>query len=429
MQEVMVPAPACGRPSAWLYLRGDLVKRTLLAVLAALVGAGAVLAEPTAEVLPAPAYVLPPTFAPADTGPASPRVWGQVDYLLWSIKDAPLPVPLVTAGPGVPNLTPVLGTPGHTVVLGGQDVSTDLHSGARFTAGYWYDDDHVLGTSATYFFLGSQMRQQSVGSSGLPGSLGLQLPFFDVNVPGESSTRIAQPGEFAGTAALSITNSMQSVEWNGLAQVFCQGQARVYLLGGLRWWQFNEGLLFLTTSPSVVPPQDIFGTEDRFTAHNNFWAGQIGAQAEYQWDRVLVRAEGKVAFGGMHEQVRTSGLLVTNDFNNFGPPQAFPGGYLAQPTNSGFPSKTRFAVLPELNLSVGYQVTDWLSVQVGYSFLYASSVVRPGDQIDRGINPTQAPAINGNPSTTAVGQQRPIPLLTATDFWAQGVTLGVGLRF
>jgi hypothetical protein len=255
------------------------------------------------------------------------------------------------------------------------------------------------------------------------------VPFFDVTLPGESSTRIAQPGALAGNAMLSLTNELQSVDLNGLFRVLGDDSFRVYLLAGLRWWQFNEGLLFQTLSTGVGPQADAFATEDRFAARNNYWGGQIGTQLEYRWNNLLVQAQGKIALGGMHEEVNTRGLLITNQFGQAGTVQVFPGGYLAQPTNSGFPSKTRVAVLPEASLSAGYQVTAWLRLQVGYTFLYASSVVRPGEQIDRGINPTQSPAITGQPSTIALGPQRPAAALNATDFWAQGLMLGLALQF
>src|SRR5262249_15174735 len=55
------------------------------------------------------------------------------------------------------------------------------------------------------------------------------------------------------------------------------------------------------------------------------------------------------------------------------------GGLLAQPTNSGHFSRDQFAVVPEVGINVGYQVTEHLRAFVGYSFLYWSNVARPGD--------------------------------------------------
>ena len=117
----------------------------------------------------------------------------------------------------------------------------------------------------------------------------------------------------------------------------------------------------------------------------------------------------------------TNGRLLTNDFNGFGAPQLFPAGYLAGPTNNGKQSATRFAVIPEVNLNVGYQVTRRAALLIGWSFLYASNVARPGDQIDRNINPSQFPSITGVPTTTLIGVPRP-PQINANDFWPRAST-------
>jgi hypothetical protein len=56
-------------------------------------------------------------------------------------------------------------------------------------------------------------------------------------------------------------------------------------------------------------------------------------------------------------------------------------------------------------------------------------VVRPGDQIDRGINPVQAPAITGVPNAPFIGPSRPAPLFNLTDFWAHGTNFGLEVRY
>jgi hypothetical protein len=53
---------------------------------------------------------------------------------------------------------------------------------------------------------------------------------------------------------------------------------------------------------------------------------------------------------------------------------------------------------------------------------------QPGGQIDRGINPTQNPSFNGVISPL-IGPARPAHLFHKSDFWAQGLNLGVVIRF
>jgi hypothetical protein len=56
-------------------------------------------------------------------------------------------------------------------------------------------------------------------------------------------------------------------------------------------------------------------------------------------------------------------------------------------------------------------------VFVGYIFRYISDVVRPGDQIDPRVN------------SASVGSKEPMPLFNLNDFYAQGITFGVMLKF
>src|SRR5262245_25375105 len=58
---------------------------------------------PAPSVLPAPPVTAPTdatasAFAASTAEPAGPSLWGSADFLLWRIKDGPLPVPLVTTG-------------------------------------------------------------------------------------------------------------------------------------------------------------------------------------------------------------------------------------------------------------------------------------------------------------------------------------------
>ena len=68
-------------------------------------------------------------------------------------------------------------------------------------------------------------------------------------------------------------------------------------------------------------------------------------------------------------------------------------------------------MVPELNLNVGYQVTDHLRAYIGYTFLYWSDVVRAGEQVPRAINPVQ---LLSGPN---LAPQAPLFAFKATDFW------------
>lgn len=372
----------------------------------------------------------PPCKMPCITlRPSCNRWWGGADYLLWWFKDAPSPTPLVISGPTDSTFLPVLGEPGTNVVLGGTAVAPGAHSGGRFTMGRWLDANQTFGVEGTFFFLGNRSVSQSVGSSGAAGSPLLALPFYDPTLPGENSTGIAIPEVFSGTAVLTTASRFQGWEATGVWNRSSSGRFRREWLGGFRYLNLTEEYSLATNSPFIDVPEDVFQTLDDFKTRNNFYGAQAGIRGEYRGARWLIQGTGKLAMGNMHETVYVNGGLLTNEFNNLGQAQALQGGYLAQPTNIGRQSYNRFAVIPELNLNVGYQIAQRLRARIGYSFLYVSSVARPGNQVDRVINPSQAPSLTGEPGSPLVGPARPAPLFHPSDFWAQGINFGLELTY
>ena len=367
---------------------------------------------------------VPVLFGP-DVTPL-PRFWLRAEALYWWTKDSPLPVPIVTQGNPADAIPGALGQPGTSVLIGDQDVSFGGRGGGRFAFGFSLDAEQAWGFEGSYFFLANESVVQGVSSDGGPGSALLAFPFFDPTLPGENSTFIASPGSFAGNAELTVTQFLQGLDLNLIHNIHNLNGVRVDVLGGFRWVNLQEDLSFITDSPSVAPnPPDFFHTFDRFNANNNFYGGQLGLRASYDNTRLFLNAIGKVALGSTIERVSVNG----GTFTDAGAFASAPGAYLSQLTNLGTASQGHFAVVPEVNLNFGVRLTPWASVVVGYSFLYVSSVVRPGDQIDRIINPTQAPAITGNFGGTLSGPARPALLLRDSDFWAQGLNFGLQFRY
>ena len=98
------------------------------------------------------------------------------------------------------------------------------------------------------------------------------------------------------------------------------------------------------------------------------------------------------------------------------------GGLLALPSNMGVHNADQFSVIPELGMTLGYNLTCHLRATLGYTFIYWSSVSRPGDQIDLNVSPSQFP-----PPTAS--SEKPAFVQHTSDFWAQGVNVGLDYRF
>ncbi len=353
-------------------------------------------------------------------GSAGGRLYGGAEYLLWWTKNSPAPVPLVTDD--------VLAPRTH-VLLGGDDVDVGHRNGARFTLGYWLTPDRAWGVEATGFFLSTAVERRSVGSSGASGSQDLLIPFFDPTLPGENVTNLSLAGQYAGSATETLRSRLWGVEMNGVKPLVGPRPWRLDLVGGFRYLRLSEDYTFRTSSPDIPPgPINVFVTRDSFDAGNSFYGPQVGVRGSYDLGPFTADAGLKLALGVMHQSVDITGSLVTNQFT-VPTVVGYSGGYFAQPTNIGSYSRNVFAVVPEAALNVGYRLTSWASLVAGYTFLYASNVARPGDQIDRTVNPTQSPSFGGPVPTRLVGAARPQFRFEGSDFWAHGLSFGVALRY
>jgi len=382
-----------------------------------------------------PVVVDAPASVSWDETQTKPRLWVRGEYLLWWIQGQQVP-PLVTTGtidPTNPFDRPgELGKPDTRILMGGERLDPDALSGGRFTAGGWLGADQLLGVEASYLFLAERSYRASLSAPGTPGSTPLLLPFLNALDGLEDSTGIAIPAGFgfSGIANLSLSTRLHAAELNGVINAVERPNWCLDLLVGYRYLALDEDLVFTTDSTTVPPlPPDVFLTSDAFRTRNDFHGGQLGARATVARGSWTLETTGKLALGNMRQATSIRGSLVTNDFNNLGDPQTFPAGYFALPTNIGDHDRDRFAVVPEASVQLGWQPCCGIRLFAGYTILYASSVARPADQIDRIINPLQGPGFTGIPSTELIGPPRPTFLGRDTDFWAQGLNVGVEFRY
>ena len=363
----------------------------------------------------------------SDDGPPLPQLWFKAEALYWWSKGSPLPVPLVTLGNAADATPGALGQPGTSVLLGNQTLGPPGRSGGRFTFGFSFGADQTWGTELAYFYLANTAMSQGVTSDGSAGSPLLAFPFYDPTIPGENASPIALPGNYAGTAVVTVQSFLQGTELNLLHNLRTSNGLRFDALGGFRYVNLQENLRFVTDSPNVFPnPPAFFHTFDQFNANNNFYGGQLGFRASYDVNRFFMNATSKLAVGGTFESVSVNGGTFTNYTGSF---SSAPGSLLSQPTNMGTQSRGQFAFVPEVDLNFGLRLRPWASIVVGCSFLYVSSVARPGDQIDRVVNPTQAPAITGTFPGSLTGPARPDLIIHNSSFWAQGLNFGLEFRF
>src|SRR5262249_47545408 len=153
-----------------------------------------------------------------------------------------------------------------------------------------------------------------------------------------------------------------------------------------------------------------------------FYGGQIGFQSGVQMGRMFIGTTAKYAIGTNHQVVSANGISTLLNTNT-----SFPGGLLVLPSNSDRHVNDTFTMLPERSVEIGLRLTDRLNLSFGYSFLYWTRVVRPGDQLNQRVDTTQLP-ISPMFVPGSVGTQ-PSLVLTDRSFWAQGFSAGVAFRY
>jgi hypothetical protein len=356
------------------------------------------------------------------------RFWVRGEYLLWWIRNSDMP-PLITTGAATDARPGALGMPGTKILFGGQQEDNKERSGGRFFAGLWLDGERRFGVEGGYFFLGSRSIGLTATSSGNPGSQVLARPFFDVLANREDASLVAFPGLSGGGVAAYAFSRLQGAEASGTFRAYAGHSGHLDLLAGFRWLQLSESVQVSENDQVTAGAPVLAGAAvrvaDAIGTHNNFYGAQVGFRAEVRFERLYAELVGKVALGDSHLEGDAAG--ATSIALPGAPPTVFNRGLLALPSNSGRFTSDTFAVAPEVNLNVGLRFTEQLRGFVGYTFLYWSNVTRPGNQIDRGLNLTQVPT--SQLFGAAAGPARPVFPLATTDFWAQGLSFGLEVRY
>jgi len=368
-----------------------------------------------------------------------PRAYLRAEYLFWFLRPAGGPALLTTAPPtGIG----AIGQPGTVVVLNSNDLDRQFRTGGRFSGEYWFDDCRNLGVDGSIFFTGQRNENFFAGPREFDR---LFRPFFANNpsIPGfssgptEFSQRIFDNVSTTGAFVAENHSNFWGADANLRRPVWCGCTGRVDALLGFRYLHLDESLTEIENVVRLQPLTDSAGnvTEpagtrivatDVFSTKNNFYGGQVGGVAQLHRDRWTADLKATVAFGANYQTLDIIGRQFIMPPGQ--PVQTFEGGLLALASNSGHFSRHPFAVAQETTLNVGYQLTDHFKAYVGYTFLYLSHVIRPGDQIDRVIDVTQIPNF-APPGTPSSGQTRPAVLFQDAAFYVNGVNLGIEYRW
>lgn len=343
-----------------------------------------------------------------------------IEALLWQVNGYTVP-PLVTTGPF--GTSGIIGNGDVSVLSGGDTMETNPRYGARLTLGYWFSPCWAVELNA--FFTRSN-ETTFTADTGTVGDADLARPFFSMNSQGENAELVSRAGVFSGTVNVLTRSYLFGGELNARRHWWTDPVNSLDLIAGFRYLKLEEELE-ITESSTGLPGGPVPGISrsltDSFKTSNNFYGLQIGAIYQYAYGPWNVELRAKIAAGMNRKYANINGSIT--QLAGGAPPDQV-GGMLALSSNIGEQRKDQFAFLPEAGINIGYDITSRLRVSGGYTLMYISNVVRPGDLIDRAIDENLLPDWPGQPPASSV---RPLPRFESSNVWVQGINLGLQYKW
>ena len=394
-------------------------------------------------------------------------IWVKADYLQWWQSGTHVPA-LATTGPNADNAGKINADgspePGTGVLFGNDYINNKSVGGGRIQAGMWLNPCATIGFEGEFFALGDENTNYYQWSDGKPI---ISRPFFDVNpafnspavenvafprgnpLSCDGAINISAMTRFHGAGAhFLFTTCREEGCWTddcGCCSTTYHDRFRADFVAGYRYLDLEDQLgiteTITTTGADTTATSYLsaFLVNDQFSTQNTFNGGDLGMKFAFERNRWSLDLFPRIAIGTTHSTVNITGSTrVTDQYGNqYWPLLSNPtnnqpaqnGGLLAlKGTNIGQYSQDTFAVVPELDANLGFQVTRHARLVIGYSGLYWSSVVRAGEQIDTRVNSSYLPAAAAA-GVTPTGPARPQFAFQNTGFWAQGVNLGLDCRW
>ncbi|MCA9265564.1 MAG: BBP7 family outer membrane beta-barrel protein, partial [Planctomycetales bacterium] len=198
------------------------------------------------------------------------------------------------------------------------------------------------------------------------------------------------------------------------------GYSKLDFILGYRYFGLDETLTINESLMTQTAPFGSIRIDDSYAVNNNFHGGELGFVWEGAWRRWTLEMLSKVALGGVQQEAILDGSTVISEVG--GGTQTFPGGLLVLDPITY--DRTQFGVLPELGATLGCYLTPRLRATVGYTFMFLSPVIRPGNVINTTVN---GDAVNA--PLTGGGTEVPEFVLNETHLWLQGLNVGLDLRW
>jgi hypothetical protein len=381
-------------------------------------------------------------------GTGASRYWFGADYLLWQPKAFLTDLPFITTS--APGDLGVVGRPSTNGLCTDKNISFGSAGGFRVWGGMAFDEAGTAGLELGGFLL----ETRSKGSEFSGNSFGfplLAIPFIDNSTGAAGSYVISFPGINTGTARIEAETRSWGAEANAVYNALGgpDGGGGLTFLCGARYFELEERLSLTTTSTTFgIPPASAGGvffpggggifagtdfsgfapftvtTKDQIRTFNEFYGAQVGFRGDACYGKWTLGIMGKASAGINRQRVE---LLGESTLAGAGVANTQSGGLLNGAADLCRVRKDRFAILPEGNLNLGYNVTSRCRINVGYNFLYINRVVRPYSVTPQNLNLNQVPVSPTFGAAAPGAPQRDV--FNDTDFFLHGFNFGFQVSF
>ena len=350
----------------------------------------------------------PSAFAPC----SRENLWVDLDFLLWWRDQRRFPALVTQGDPGT--------LPSATVLFGGS-VDETAQPGGRLEVGLWLDDRRWYGLGG-HFVAVSDARVRLAADSANLGFLA--RPFLNVAVspPVQDALVVGNTETTAGQLDLTTGSKMLASDFFVRWLLRRTARSRVDWLFGYQFARIDEDLEVSSATQTVPDALSSIAVSDVFRTTNQYHAGHIGLKGEYRFGYWGLELLARFGFGNMRQQVVISGSTTARDDTGT---STRASGLLAQGTNSGTYVQNEFAFMEDVGVKLVYYPFDRLKLSVGYSLMYWTSVLRPGNTIDFGVD---SRLLDNDPTNDSLAT-RPAFVFNPEDFYVHGLTLGLECRF
>jgi hypothetical protein len=340
--------------------------------------------------------------------------WFRLEYLGWFSRGRNTP-PLVTSSAAGTDRADagVLGLESTTILYGDDPIGTDIRSGLRATFTHLFADGCTAGTFR-FWGLEDSSETFAINSGNRPI---IAQPFFNTLLGIQDSLLVAFPGvSNPGSINVLSKNDIIGIDAWGSRNWYDDGCSSIDWLAGYQFTRLDDSIVINSALTAADPNGAIpVGTQisvvDAFRTQNEFHGGSIGMIGRTYRGPVQIEALAKIALGGVRQAVIINGRTTVGGTTST-------GGFLAQASNIGSFERNRFAVSPELNVNLIYDLNESWRLLGGYSFIYWNNIVLAGNQLDTSL-----------PVPFAAGGTQPEVLFQRTDYWVQGMSFGAEYRW